>query len=239
MNQIIPNYIPIDHSKQVTVEYYVEKILDISNRNGSLIVLDLGCGQGNTFKYFKSLNPNIEWIGLDIEKSPEVTNRIEDNDRFITFDGINIPYADNHFDIIYCRQVLEHVKNPRELLSEVSRVLKPGGYFLGSTSQLEPFHSYSFWNYTPYGFSVLIEEVKLKLIELRPSIDSLTLIIRRGMGCPKIFNYFWKVESPLNLLITFIGKIFRLSNSVRTILNYFFAGSLFSLSKKIIKVKQI
>lgn len=130
MNQIIPNYIPIDHSKQVTVEYYVEKILDISNRNGSLIVLDLGCGQGNTFKYFKSLNPNIEWIGLDIEKSPEVTNRIEDNDRFITFDGINIPYADNHFDIIYCRQVLEHVKNPRELLSEVSRVLKTWWIFL-------------------------------------------------------------------------------------------------------------
>lgn len=218
------DYIPADHSKQVSLEYYTEKILDISGRKKSLKVLDLGCGQGNSFKYFTSLNPKIEWIGLDIEISPEVMSRTENNERFVTFNGIDIPFNEGHFDLVYCCQVLEHVKYPRELLSEVRRVMKTGGYFLGSTSHLEPFHSFSFWNFTPYGFSILIEEAKLKLVELRPSIDSLTLIIRRGLGCPKIFNVFWKIQSPLNLLISLIGEVLRLSHSNLNTIKLLFCG---------------
>ena len=213
LKKVIKDYIPSDHSKQVSIDYYLKSVLKIQESSQYQKVLDLGCGQGNSLTDFTELNDKIDWYGIDIEKSPEVLSRAETNERFITFDGINIPFEKGYFDLIYCRQVFEHVKNPRELLKEVNRVLKPGGYFIGSTSHLEPFHSYSYWNYTPFGFSVLLEEAKLKLIELRPGIDSITLILRRGIKSRKLFKIFWRIESPLNFLISVTGKLFRISQS--------------------------
>ena len=213
LEKVIKDYIPSDHSKQVSIDYYLKSVLKIQESSQYQKVLDLGCGQGNSLKDFTELNDKIDWYGIDIEKSPEVLSRAETNERFMTFDGINIPFEKGYFDLIYCRQVFEHVKNPRELLKEVNRVLKPGGYFIGSTSHLEPFHSYSYWNYTPFGFSVLLEEAKLKLIELRPGIDSITLILRRGIKSRKLFKIFWRIESPLNFLISVTGKLFRISQS--------------------------
>jgi SAM-dependent methyltransferase len=39
-----------------------------------------------------------------------------------------LPYADDSFDSIYCFTVLEHVKNVREAIKEMYRILKPGGF---------------------------------------------------------------------------------------------------------------
>ncbi|HSP86698.1 MAG TPA: class I SAM-dependent methyltransferase [Ignavibacteriaceae bacterium] len=233
MNNILKDYIPYTRTNKVQVDYYVKEILKSKKLNQqSLNVLDLGCGKGESLKFFKSLNPNIEWHGIDIDKSPEVFSRTENNERFLTFDGINIPFQNNYFDLIYCKQVLEHVRYPQELLTEVNRVLKPEGYFIGSTSHLEPFHSYSFWNFTPYGFSILIKEVNLKLLELRPTIDSLTLIIRRCLGSSKIFNIFWKIESPLNFLLTLIGKIFRIPSLTINLIKLNFCGQFIFIVQK-------
>lgn len=211
LKEVIKNYIPIDHSRQVTLEYYLEKLLKLSDIDKPYTILDLGCGRGETLNYFKKLNSKLKWYGIDIDNSPEVMSRTMRSEKFITFNGINIPFEDNNFDLIFSRQVFEHVKNPRELLSEVNRVLKPGGYFIGSTSHLEPFHSFSYWNYTPFGFYTLINESKLILIHLRAGIDSFTLILRRMLKSPKFFNIFWRKESPFNFLILIIGKLFRIS----------------------------
>lgn len=234
MNNVLNKYIPTDNIKKVQVDYYVEKKIKLI-KNEPINVLDLGCGKGESLDFFRSLNFKIEWFGVDIEKSPEVQSRTESNERLITFDGINIPFPDNYFDLIYCKQVFEHVKYPRDLLADVKRVLKPGGYFIGSTSYLEPFHSYSYWNYTPYGFSVLIEEAKLLLLELRPAIDSLTLIIRRGLGSLKIFNIFWKIESPLNFFISVIGKILRVPSLTINLIKLMFCGQFIFIVQKEIK----
>jgi SAM-dependent methyltransferase len=224
LRSVLANHVPSDHSRQVTVEHYLERVVKIPEIDRAYTVLDLGCGNGRSMKYFQSLNTKVEWYGVDIESSPEVESRTEKGDRLITFDGINIPFADGHFDLVHSNQVLEHVAYPRELLKEVARVLKPGGVFVGSTSHLEPFHSYSLWNYTPYGFSVLMKEAKLELLELRPSIDSLTLIIRRGLGAPRLLNMFWRFESPLNIFITIVGKLLWLSASTINALKLMFCG---------------
>jgi len=232
MNDILKKYVPTDHTRKVLVENYVTEILKNKNSAESINVLDLGCGTGESIKFFKTLNFKIEWVGLDIENSPEVQSREDDNEKFVSFDGITIPFPENFFDLIYCKQVLEHVRYPKELLTDVSRVLKPGGYFIGSTSHLEPFHSFSYWNFTPYGFSVLIEEVKLKLLELRPSIDSLTLIIRRGLGCPGFFNIFSRIESPLNILIVIVGRLLRLKVITINTIKLLFCGQFVFFVKK-------
>ncbi len=224
LRRVLEDCVPSDHARQVEIEHYLKRVLKLQEIDRPYRVLDLGCGTGKSMKYFRSLNANIDWYGIDIESSPEVLSRTEHNERLITFDGINIPFADGHFDLVYSNQVLEHVRHPRALLEEVSRILKPGGAFVGSTSHLEPFHSYSVWNFTPYGFSLLMKEAKLKLLELRPSIDSLTLIVRRGLGAPRLLNIFWRFESPLNLLITLVGKLFRASNSFINSLKLLFCG---------------
>jgi len=196
---LLRKYIPADHSRQVTARYYIDELCCPDSQIRS--VLDVGCGAGNSVDYFRRRNGDIRWIGLDIAHSPEVRQRNRRDAEFHSFDGANIPFESNSLDLVYSRQVFEHVRYPVQLLKEIRRVLRPGSHFIGSTSQLEPYHSFSYWNYTPFGFSQLLEEVGFELIEIRPGIDGLSLMARRALGCPKFLDILFTTESPLNLLI--------------------------------------
>ena len=44
-----------------------------------------------------------------------------------------LPWEDSSFDVVVCVDVLEHVKNPRQAIAEIARVLKPGGLFCFDT----------------------------------------------------------------------------------------------------------
>lgn len=170
-------------------------------------VLDVGCGDGNSADLFAEWAPEIRWVGVDIAHSPEVNARTRSDLEFHTFDGTELPFSDNSFDLVYSSQVLEHVRHPGALLKDIFRVLRPGGMLAGSTSHLEPFHSFSFWNFTPYGFKILVKEAGFELTEIRPSIDGMALIFRRLVNAPKFMNRWWWRESPLNFLISLRGRI--------------------------------
>ncbi|MEM6252981.1 MAG: class I SAM-dependent methyltransferase [Cyanobacteria bacterium P01_D01_bin.156] len=215
--------VPKDHSRQVNA-YKICKSFLGNYGDKSNIVLDLGCGEGDSIDFFRNIDPDIQWFGLDLESSPEVNRRERQDATFLCFDGINIPFNENYFDIIFCQQVLEHVRHPSMLLKEVVRVLKPGGYFLGSTSQLEPYHSFSTWNYTPYGFHCLLTDAGMNLQEVRPSIDALTLIIRAGLGRPAFFSRCWEKESPLNLFIELVGRLTHKNSSQINFAKLMFCG---------------
>lgn len=173
-------------------------------------VLDLGCGRGDSIDQFRNVDPSVTWVGVDIERSPEVAARVRTDAEFHTFDGVHLPFDDASFDAVYCKQVLEHVRAPQPLLAEVARVLRPGGAFAGSTSQLEPYHSYSTWNYTPYGLSLLLDSAGLSLAEVRPGIDSLAVIVNRGVGMRGFTRRWWSRESPLNRVVDAFGRVRRL-----------------------------
>ena len=154
--------------------------------------MDLGCGDGRSLDQFKSIQNSINWVGVDIEESPEVAQRSRTDGRFVTFNGVDLPFEDGEFDLIYSHQVFEHVRHPEALLREISRVLSKDGLLIGQTSQLEPFHSYSHWNFTGYGFKVICADAGLELTELRPGIDGITLIERSYLGRPEEYSKWFK-----------------------------------------------
>ncbi|MEA2459812.1 MAG: hypothetical protein QOC95_2784 [Thermoleophilaceae bacterium] len=204
LRALLGDAIPRERARQALADDYIPRLA-----SGS--VIDLGCGAGDSVDQFRSVNPDVRWVGVDVERSPEVDSRRRGDAEFVTFDGLRLPFGDGSFDAVYCKQVLEHVREPAPLIAEVARVLRPGGLFAGSTSQLEPFHSYSTWNYTPYGLALLLEEAGLELLEMRPGIDSLAVIVNRGLGMPAFTRRWWRVESPLNRVADGFGRVRRLA----------------------------
>ncbi|MDC0358684.1 class I SAM-dependent methyltransferase [Oligoflexia bacterium] len=207
---LLQEFLPDDHSRQSSAFDLVPQLI---STDSSLTVLDLGCGSGASRQQFLNLNKDIFWVGLDIRDSPEVRDRKSSKHEgsYCCFDGKTIPFRADSFDLIFCTQVLEHVRYPERLIAEVNRVLKPGGSFVGSLSYLEPFHSFSYWNMTPFCFAAVVREANLSLVELRPCIDVLTLIMRQLLLRPKFFDRWAIRESPLNKVISIYGKIARKS----------------------------
>jgi ubiquinone/menaquinone biosynthesis C-methylase UbiE len=203
---LLGSRIPADHSRSVLADHYAARYLARPGRPPAPAVLDLGCGAGDSVDLFRSLEPRVQWTGADIERSPEVAERTRTDADFVTFDGERLPFADRSFDLVYCKQVLEHVRHPQPLLAEAARVLAPGGWLVGSTSHLEAFHSNSVWNYTPYGLMLLAEQARLELVEVRPVIDAFTLIAWRALGTPRFFYRWWARESPPYRAISLLAR---------------------------------
>ena len=204
--------VPGDHARQVLADAYIPALVRAAGEDErSPDVVDLGCGPGDSVEAFRRADPGVRWTGVDLPESPEVAARTRTDAEFRTFDGVAIPCADASVDLVFCKQVLEHVERPSALLADVRRVLRPGGVLVGSTSQLEPYHSRSQWNYTPVGLVRLIEESGMRVEELRPGIDALTLIVRRGLGGPQLFRRWWARESPLNRTVGAFGRVNGLS----------------------------
>ncbi len=96
-------------------------------------ILDVGAGTGASLIELKKLFPKIgKAVGLDVvQLEVDIANRrfeeydVDANVRI--YDGINIPFPDNYFDVIYTSDVLGHVANVPAWLRELNRVLKPGG----------------------------------------------------------------------------------------------------------------
>jgi SAM-dependent methyltransferase len=223
LGELLGARIPGDHSRQTLADSYARSAGH---------VLDLGCGAGDSVQLFRSLNPEVRWVGADIAQSPEVAQRTRHDAEFVTFDGETLPFADDSFDLVYCKQVLEHVRRPEPLVGEVARVLRPGGLFAGSTSHLEAFHSLSVWNHTPYGFCVLAEEAGLEVVELRPGIDGMTLVAWRALGLPRFFARWWAHESPGNRMIELAGRAARLDPRTRNQVKLTLCGQFAFLARR-------
>lgn len=71
----------------------------------------------------------------------------------------DIPKPDDHYDAVILTQVLEHVPDPRAVLGEINRVLKPGGVLLLSVPMNCPLHGlpWHFFQFTHFGLARLAE----------------------------------------------------------------------------------
>ncbi len=226
--KLLYEFLPSDTSRQThSLREAVHALGEIADSKRGVTVVDLGCGAGTSYDALSGRNGKIVWFGVDIADSHEVLNRQQRDLPFCAYDGVRIPFADSSADIVYSRQVFEHVRRPRPVIAEVLRVLRPGGWFVGSTSHLEPLHSRSYWNYTPYGFCVLLQDAGFRSIRVRPGIDAMTLISRRGLsylGLSRFFQPFFKMESPLNVLLEAGMRVARVPVKRRNFLKLVFSG---------------
>lgn len=82
---------------------------------GSL--LDVGCGKSPYREFHERICSHV--VGLDIERRSGATSVIGVADR--------LPFSAGTFDVVVCSEVIEHLPEPGRALSEMVRVLKPGG----------------------------------------------------------------------------------------------------------------
>ena len=87
-------------------------------------ILDVGCGRGEFLLGFTRcglIGYGVDQFNAAESICPDSTIRLSN----IESDGI--PYPDNFFDIVYSKSVIEHFYYPENMVSEIYRVLKPGG----------------------------------------------------------------------------------------------------------------
>lgn len=92
-------------------------------------MLDVGCHSGLfTQKIAQAVNPN-KIYGIDVSASAiEVAKKRIKNGNFKIANAHKLPFKGSQFDCVFCLEVLEHVEEPRQVLSEIRRVLKKGGH---------------------------------------------------------------------------------------------------------------
>jgi SAM-dependent methyltransferase len=95
-------------------------------------VLDLGCGAGRLVKGARELGLDFYGCGMDMR------DHVDPADPGLMAEGVlreipdpyRIPFDDCTFDAVISDQVFEHVMDYPTTISEIHRVLKPGGVFL-------------------------------------------------------------------------------------------------------------
>jgi ubiquinone/menaquinone biosynthesis C-methylase UbiE len=95
-------------------------------------VLDAGCGTGEVISRVARLFPDASFVGIDLDeahleraraKNAALGNRV----RFQRGDALHLPFPDAQFQLALSRHVLQAVSDARRALTEMVRVLVPGG----------------------------------------------------------------------------------------------------------------
>lgn len=114
--------------------YFAEyKILELKKFESDLPqqILDIGCGDGATEVFIQRNFPSWHTMAIDVsEKSLQrAKQRNLDNVSFICYDGKEIPFEENSFDIVFVAAVLHHIDFSLHdaFVKEIYRVLKKGG----------------------------------------------------------------------------------------------------------------
>ncbi|MEO6968992.1 MAG: methyltransferase domain-containing protein [Rhodanobacteraceae bacterium] len=100
---------------------------------GELRILDLGCGTGEITRRVATLYPRARVTGIDILDSNLALARRDSADfadriHYEQGDAFALDQADACFDLVVCRHMSQAVPDFSEVLKEITRVLKPGGW---------------------------------------------------------------------------------------------------------------
>jgi SAM-dependent methyltransferase len=209
-------------------------ISTVSDLGPQKLVLDAGAGECR----FKDLLKDVRYVAVDTGWGDQNWNYTK-IDVAGTVD--QLPFDSNVFDIVICTQVLEHVKEPQEVINELFRALKIGGILCLSAPQGWGMHQapHDYFRFTRYGLSYLLEIAGFQEILIKPSCGYYGYLANRLTVFPK--TLFWQIESrwlrsalfPFEILsyCIFVGLFPLILNSIDILdrkqdytLNYFVIG---------------
>lgn len=116
------------------VRHEVAHLYVIKKIRGARRVLDVGCGTGYGSAMVASRVHEV--VGVDNSEEAVAWARAKhqlDNLEFMIMPATKLSFPDASFDAAYSIQVIEHIEDVELYLSEVVRVLKPGGRFVLAT----------------------------------------------------------------------------------------------------------
>ena len=112
-----------NHRQEVSELYPSERVFLPRVLFPGAKVLDVGCASGGFFNIMRTLEPTIDYTGIDIAKTPIETARYKYPEaKFLVTDGLQIPFGDNEFDLVHCTSVFVNEPCYRDLLREMYRV---------------------------------------------------------------------------------------------------------------------
>lgn len=149
----------VDFSSLSKPKHFTAALLSRIPPGDDELILDLGCGDGS-HRAIADL-ADYEYVGVDYAG----------NGADLLADAHRLPFEDESFSTIVSMAVFEHLQWPLLAASEVKRVLKPGGVFIGTVAFSEPFHSNSYYHHTHLGIANNLNSAGLEILELGPSPD--------------------------------------------------------------------
>lgn len=116
-------------------DYYRKFMMDMGNVDDesffdNLVCLDVGCGPRGSLTWLRNARAAI---GLDPLADQYLRFGIDQHDMtYLCAGAERIPFPSRYIDVVFSMNSLDHVDDPVAACHEIRRVLKPGGYFIGS-----------------------------------------------------------------------------------------------------------
>jgi SAM-dependent methyltransferase len=168
------------------------------------IALDAGAGESRHRTYFN----RGRYIALDAGYGDSAWDYSKLD---VCGDLEKIPLRNSSVDCILCMVVLEHTRNPRRVLLEFARALKPGGMLTMVVPFLWEEHQipHDYFRFTRYGIQCLFESSSFHLDPVTPIGGFFWLCARRSIGFLSFFQGSWRWIL-FALLAPFFGLLFPL-----------------------------
>ena len=165
------------------------------------LVLDIGCGEGrHSLGLYVDREVNAIGIDLSTEDLKIAKSRIKDftvtdtNKSSCAFgvgDIQSLPFKDNAYDAVICSEVLEHLESLDNAVSEIVRVLKPGGVLAVSVPRFIPelicWKLSSEYSKTPGCHVRIFRQKNLKQLILKESVSYTSFHWAHALHSP----YWW------------------------------------------------
>jgi ubiquinone/menaquinone biosynthesis C-methylase UbiE len=111
------------------------RLVDFLKEKKERLLLDVGCGGGQSAIRLKQHYPHLQLVGIDLEPGQIYRARRRAQQKGVDLrlevaDAESLPYPDGSFDVVYSFGSAKHWPNPLKGFGECWRVLKPDGEFL-------------------------------------------------------------------------------------------------------------